>query len=64
MKCRHILTDREYEVIVRYFGLLNHEPETMESIGKSFNVSREAVRQAKEQALKKIRKQVTYTQAA
>lgn len=64
MKYRHILTDREYEVIVRYFGLLNHEPETMESIGKSFNVSREAVRQAKEQALKKIRKQVTYTQAA
>ncbi|MBR3979839.1 MAG: hypothetical protein IKJ98_01610 [Bacteroidales bacterium] len=52
------------KIIVRYFGLLNHEPETMESIGKSFNVSREAVRQAKEQALKKIRKQVTYTQAA
>ncbi|MBR4349269.1 MAG: sigma-70 family RNA polymerase sigma factor [Bacteroidales bacterium] len=64
MNHRHILTDREYEVLVRYFGLLNNEPETLDSIGKSFNISREAIRQTKEQALKKIRKQVTYTQAA
>ena len=64
MNCRHVLTDREYEIIIRNYGLLNDEPETLESIGKSFNISRESVRQTKEHALKKIRKCLFYTQAA
>ena len=64
MNCRHVLTDREYEIIIRNYGLLNDEPETLESIGKSFDISREAVRQTREHALKKIRKCLFYTQAA
>lgn len=64
MDCRHILNDREYEVIVRSLGLFNNEQETLESIGNSFNVTREAVRQTKERALKKLRKHFSYMRAA
>ena len=64
MDCRHILNDREYEVIVRSLGLFNNEQETLESIGNSFNVTREAVRQTKERALEKLRKHFSYMRAA
>ena len=64
MNCRHVLTDREYEVLVRYFGLFNNESETLESIGNSFGITREAVRQTKDRALEKLSKLFTYPQAA
>lgn len=60
MNFRHILTDREYEVIVRFYGLFGHEEETLASIGRSFSVSREAIRQSKDSALEKIRKYLSY----
>lgn len=42
------------EVLERRFGLKGKEPETLESIGKSFGVTRERVRQIEEDGLKRI----------
>lgn len=50
-----VLTEKEYDVITRHFGLCNAEEETLQSIGKSYGVSREAIRQIKEKALNKLR---------
>jgi hypothetical protein len=49
------LKDREREVIVRRFGLEGKEKETLQSIGDSFRITRERVRQIENAALNKIR---------
>jgi hypothetical protein len=49
------LKDREREVIVRRFGLEGKEKETLQSIGDSFGITRERVRQIENVALNKIR---------
>jgi hypothetical protein len=49
------LKDREREVIVRRFGLEGKEKETLQSIGDSFGITRERVRQIENAALNKIR---------
>lgn len=64
MSCGNDLTERERDIIVRFFGLDDEEPETLESIGECYGVSREAIRQSKERALAKLRKFFTYNQAA
>lgn len=42
------------EVLERRFGLAQRSPETLESIGKSYKITRERVRQIQEYGLKKI----------
>jgi hypothetical protein len=49
------LKDREREVIVRRFGLGGKEKETLQSIGDSFGITRERVRQIENAALNKIK---------
>lgn len=49
------LTDREQEIITRYFGLGKNKPETLDEIGKTFSLTKERVRQIKEDAMKKLR---------
>jgi DNA-binding CsgD family transcriptional regulator len=49
------LKDREKEVILRRFGLDGRKRETLQSIGDSLGITRERVRQIKENALKKIK---------
>jgi len=49
------LKDREKEVIVRRFGLEGKEKETLQSIGESFGITRERVRQIENVALNKIK---------
>ena len=49
------LSDRNRDVILRRFGLKNGRPETLESIGKSYGITRERVRQIEEHALKNLR---------
>jgi len=51
-----VLTDKEKEIIIRRFSLNNKPKETLESIGQSFSVTRERVRQIQESALKKLRR--------
>ncbi len=53
-----VLTEKEKEVVVQRFSLDNKEKRTLESIGKSFNVTRERVRQIEKIALGKLRRTV------
>ncbi|MCX8021568.1 MAG: sigma-70 family RNA polymerase sigma factor [Syntrophorhabdaceae bacterium] len=50
------LNNDEKRVIVLRFGLDGDEPQTLESIGKLFGVTRERIRQIEQKALNKLRK--------
>lgn len=50
------LSPRERDVVIRSFGLDGKDEETLESIGKSYGISRERVRQIREAALHKMGK--------
>src|SRR2546423_516364 len=46
-----VLSPRERQVLVMYFGLGGDEPMTLKQIGQAFGVSRERIRQLRERAL-------------
>lgn len=46
---------RTIEVIKRRYGLMSGDTETLEEIGKSFNITRERIRQIQEKAIRKLR---------
>jgi len=48
------LSDREAEIIRLRFGIDGNEPQTLESVGKRFGITRERVRQIEVVALKKL----------
>ncbi len=50
------LSDREKEVVMRRFGLAEHDPETLEVVGKAVGVTRERVRQIQITAVEKLKK--------
>ncbi|MBI2670033.1 MAG: hypothetical protein HYX20_02745 [Candidatus Yanofskybacteria bacterium] len=50
-----VLSTRNKDVISRRFGLKTGKKETLESIGKSYGITRERVRQIEEVSLKQIR---------
>lgn len=50
-----VLTDREAQVIIQYFGLSYEEAKTLQVIGKRLGLTRERIRQIKEKALGKLR---------
>ncbi len=50
----HVLDQRSKDIIVRRFGLLSHAPETLESIGKEYGITRERVRQIEANAKKAL----------
>lgn len=56
-----VLTEKEREVVVKRFSLDNKERRTLESIGQSFNVTRERVRQIEKIALGKLKRTVNST---
>lgn len=49
------LTDREQQVIRLRFGLDNGQQQTLEQVGKEFNVTRERIRQIEAKALRKLK---------
>ena len=53
------LSQREKSIIIRYYGLGDDEPASLETIGQDIELSRERVRQIRNQALGKIRQTVT-----
>ena len=50
-----LLTAREMEVMILYFGLNDQQPHTLEEIGERFSLTRERVRQIKERATREMR---------
>ena len=52
------LKDRERQVIILRFGLIDGHPRTLEEVGKEFNVTRERIRQIEAKALRKLRNPV------
>ena len=49
------LTQREADVILRYFGLNDHRAMSLEEIGQQLDITRERVRQIKEKSLRRLR---------
>jgi RNA polymerase primary sigma factor len=49
------LTERQAKILELYYGLNGNRPMTLEQIGEIFNVTRERIRQVREQALKRLR---------
>ncbi len=49
------LTVSERKIVEMRFGLVDGEPQTLDSIGKEFHITRERVRQIETQALNKLR---------
>ncbi len=54
-KVLHTLSDREREIIIHRFGLLNKSQMTLEELSKRFHVTHERIRQIEAAALKKLR---------
>ncbi len=50
-----LLTPRERDIVVRYYGLGNEETVSLETIGQDIHLSRERVRQIRNQALGKMK---------
>ena len=49
------LSDREKDIIIQRFGLINGTPKTLEEVGKSYNLTKERIRQIESKALMKLR---------
>jgi len=49
------LTQREADVLVRYYGLNGHKALSLEEIAEQFEITRERVRQIKEKSLRRLR---------
>jgi RNA polymerase primary sigma factor len=49
------LTDRERDVLMLRFGLVDGESRTLEEVGQQFGVTRERIRQIESKALRKLR---------
>lgn len=58
MRNLSVLNEREYDVICRHYGLFDTCEETLQEIGKSYGISREAIRLIKEKALTKLKKNI------
>lgn len=56
-KCLDILNEKEKKVIVYYFGLNNEAPMTLDKVGLTLNLTKERIRQIRNNALKKIKLQ-------
>lgn len=54
-KLKAKLTDREQEVITRYYGIGHQVRNTLAEIGETYGVTRERVRQIKAVALGKLK---------
>jgi RNA polymerase primary sigma factor len=54
------LVDREYDILCRFFGLGNEYSQSLEDIAEDLGLTRERVRQIKENALQKLRNRGSY----
>ena len=56
------LTDSEQKILTLRFGLDDKEPQTLDTIGRSFGVTRERIRQIESKSLEKLRRLLEETQ--
>ena len=56
------LSDNEKRILTLRFGLDDKEPQTLDTIGRSFGVTRERIRQIEAKSLEKLKKMVESTQ--
>ncbi len=49
------LTERERNIIILRWGLLNNKPLTLDQIGKRYNLTRERIRQIEQKAIRKMK---------
>ncbi len=54
------LPPKYQEVVVRRFGLLGHEPKTLEEVGNDVGLTRERVRQIQEEAIRRLKRILEY----
>jgi RNA polymerase primary sigma factor len=54
-KILHTLSSRQRQVLELRFGLHGQHPRTLDEVGRTFNVTRERIRQIENQSLKKLR---------
>ena len=54
------LNDRQREIVIRRFGLHEHDPETLESIAHTMHLTRERIRQLQAEALRHLARIVEY----
>jgi RNA polymerase primary sigma factor len=57
------LSENEKRILTLRFGLDDKEPQTLDTIGRSFGVTRERIRQIEAKSLEKLKKMVESTQA-
>jgi len=55
------LTENEQKILSLRFGLNDNEPQTLDTIGQSFGVTRERIRQIEAKSLEKLRKYIEAT---
>lgn len=53
-----VLRERERDIIKLYYGLEGEIPHTLDEIGERFSLTRERVRQVKENAIKKLKRDI------
>ncbi len=56
---RRVLDEKELNIVCRRFGLDGLSAETLESVSKSYSVTRERIRQLEAKSIKKLERQVT-----
>lgn len=52
----HLLTEKEYDVLMRRYGLKDGICETLDEVGKHYGITRERVRQLEQRAIQKIKR--------
>lgn len=52
------LKDRERKILIQRFGFLDQESKSLEEIGKTYNITRERIRQIEAKAINKIRESI------
>ena len=53
---KRVLSPRQYQILILYFGLDRHEARTLQEVADMYNLTRERIRQILEKALIKLRK--------
>jgi DNA-directed RNA polymerase sigma subunit (sigma70/sigma32) len=56
---REVLTQRQTDIVVRYYGLTSESTTTLQQLGNEYGVSRERIRQLREHAVDRL-KQAEY----